>query len=129
MVAESAVHGVGIGGVFGAGEGWAVTVASMCAEGKLADEEDFAADVVDGEIHFVVVVGEDPQFDDFRGERLDVAIGVAFFDAQEDEKTSSDGRDLVSRDGDRCAADALNNSFHGILSENCVSFARSTKLE
>ena len=95
-------------------------MASLSAERKLADEEDFAADVVDGEIHFVVIVGEDSQFGDFRGERLDVAIGVAFFDAEEDEKTFADGRYLVSRDGDRCAANALNDSFHGILSENCV---------
>ena len=59
---EFAVHGVGFGGGHGGCECGAVSVARLCAEGKLADEEYFALNIQDGEVHFVVFVGKDPQF-------------------------------------------------------------------
>src|SRR5262249_238826 len=56
-------------------------------EGELADEKDFALNILDGEIHDAGFIVEDAQSNDFAADPFDVVGCVGLFNGEKDEQT------------------------------------------
>jgi hypothetical protein len=79
----------------------------------LRDHEDLAADLPHRAVHRAVLVTEDPQSDDLRGECACIVVPILASDAKQDEKTETDGSHDLALDGDRRFSDAGDDGSHG----------------
>ena len=98
----------------GGDEAGTFAFATVAQECELADDQQLAANVLDGEIHFVVGIREDAEPADLVDQVVEVLRGVALLDSQQHDQAVGDGADTLVRDDDLGMADALNNRFHDV---------------
>ncbi|GAF24808.1 hypothetical protein MTY_0136 [Moorella thermoacetica Y72] len=95
------------------GETGPPALATVAVEGKLGNCQDFPAGVPDGQVHFTILVGKDPQAGDFIGQVLHVGRAVLLPHPQEDEQTGTDCRNLFPGYRNPGLFDTLDYRPHG----------------
>lgn len=86
-----------------------------------------SADIGDGAVHFVLIVGKDSEFRRFCGQGLNVLHGIVLFDSEQDKKAVLDLCDFKILDGNGSMFDALNDDFHSEMLQ--VVFAREKRID
>jgi hypothetical protein len=79
----------------------------------LADYEEFAGDVADGEAHRARGIIKDAERGDFRGEPVGIGCRVVRRDAEKNEEAAIDGANAFAGDVDVSRGDALQKGAHG----------------
>ncbi len=87
---EGFVEGDGGFGGSGAVETGAGAFAGVAKEGELADDEAVTADIEEGAVEFVGLVGEEAEVWYFIGQPVNILLGVFSGDAEEDEEARID---------------------------------------
>ena len=82
------------------------------AQGKLGNTEHFPVHVGDGEVHFIVIVGKDPQLRHLGRHDIGVRFRIAVHHAQQHEESLLNGADDGPFHGDGGLADPLNDRLH-----------------
>lgn len=96
----------------GADVGWAIPFFRTGEQSKLADDEDFAADILNREIHGARLIIEDPELDNLSAQPLDVLIGIACFDGKEHQESTRDDGMSPAGDCHRCFRHPLDDGAH-----------------
>jgi hypothetical protein len=81
---------------------------------ELGDDQQAAAGGGEVEVHPPLAVVEQPQRGELLGRRLDLALAVVRFDADQHQQTAADGGDPLAADRYRGAANALQDEAHRI---------------
>ncbi len=87
-------------------------MSALGAERELTDQEDASAGITDVTVHLALIVFKHAEVCDFACQGGDVAVGVAVFDAEENEESLADGGQKRPVGVDACGFDALNDGFH-----------------
>lgn len=103
------------GGFHGADETGAASFSGVAVECELGDDEESSLNVEEGEVHLVVLVGEDAQVDGFFEDVLQIGGGIALPYSEQDEESCSDLADGLVVDHDRGMGDALKDGAHDNL--------------
>jgi len=114
LVDEEVVELAGFFWWGGGVEGGALAASYVAVEGELGDGEDAAADILQAEVHFAVLIFEDAEARDFFCEVGGVGLGVVVGDAEQDQQSGADLAGDFAVDCDLSAADALDDRSHGL---------------
>ncbi len=108
------IEGFGQGGRGGLREVRPAPLAAVAEQGKLADQEDAAGDILHTAIHLADVVGENPQIGNFVGDIGRIRRTIVGPDSQKDQQSLLDLPGDSAIDGDRGLFDTLYDGSHKI---------------
>src|SRR6185436_9139434 len=107
----------------------ATALATVGMQRELRDDQQRAADLVDGLVHATLLVLEDPEARDLLTQPIGIRLGVARGDAEEHAEPAIDGADDVAVDRDPRLAHALHHRTHArlVAPAGWVSYTRAPR--
>ena len=96
----------------GAGKARPAAAAGIGGQGELGDQQQAAADVLQGQIHALLAVGEHPVLQQSLKHATAGGLVIRRFDTHQDQQARAYGADRMALDLDAGAADPLQQRLH-----------------
>ena len=99
--------------------GGAIAFFGSCVQGELAYQQNIAAGLFYGEVHYAGIVIKDPQIDHFSAEPVGIFCNVGVFNTDQHEQPFPDGCFQMTFDADSRMAYTLDNNPHFLCEDTC----------